>query len=81
MEIGKKVCSLLQHNIGGELKEDGKTCTVETDEVKIIVLPDGRAKLTPKKPPEYEILKKYTNELRNVYMELGLLKAKEHGHE
>lgn len=75
MEIGKLVCERLQHNVGGTLIElEGGKCKVETEEISIVVEPDGTARLEPKKAPEYEILKKYANELRKVYIDLKLMR-------
>jgi len=77
MEIGKLICKRLQHNVGGTVVElEGRKCKVETEEISIVVEPDGTAKLEPKKAPEYEILRKYTNELRKVYLDLKLMREK-----
>jgi len=73
MEIGERVCTALQHNIGGELvRLEGGKCKVVKEDVEIEVDPDGAAKIIPKKEPELEITRRYITELKRVYEKLGL---------
>ena len=74
MDIGKEVCRVLQHEVGGTLVElEGGKCKVETEEAVVWVDVNGAARIEPKKDPAVEIAKKYAKELQKAYKELGLI--------
>ena len=77
MNIGLEVCKRFAQKTGGELNYDSNKCKVELPDAVVEVFPDARARIYPKGENEERMIKaaeQYTNILREVYLEMGLMK-------
>ncbi len=77
MNIGEEVCKRFAQKTGGMFKFENGVCKVELPDATVEVFPDARARIRPKGEDEKKMVKtaeQYTSVLREVYVELGLMK-------